>query len=195
MGLAASPRTDPFLELLVLHGAPSLFFVDDPTYARTAREQAFIIEASDAGSLRFVPDWGEYLAPSASPSSGRGRTPNGIASTGPGRPPQLYPWTPGSSPSGSNPWCPCPSWRRTTRLWYTETRECAREWHLRSQDGAGLQLETWRDGGVPCLGSTRPLSVGISCWRRRIGRGTAPVPEKRVAFWPQIGFALMAMMN
>lgn len=58
--LAKTPRADPFLELLILHGAPWLFVVDDETYARAAKDQA-LIDAVDAGRVGFFPSWGGGL--------------------------------------------------------------------------------------------------------------------------------------
>lgn len=58
--LAATPRNDPLLELLVLHGDPSAFVVDDDTYQRATLELAQL-RRLDAGAVQFVPTWGQSL--------------------------------------------------------------------------------------------------------------------------------------
>lgn len=58
--LAKSPRANPSLELLVLHGAPWLFVVDDATYARVEQEWAQWGEP-DGGRPGFIASWGSTL--------------------------------------------------------------------------------------------------------------------------------------
>ncbi len=58
--LASTPRSEPQLELLVLHGAPGAFVVDDDTYQRATLELAQL-RGQDAGAVGFVPTWGSSV--------------------------------------------------------------------------------------------------------------------------------------